>query len=198
MKSAVYRRFRRGRFFYHMAGLGKFKIANIDAKDGTRGDDYGALDHILQFSYVPRPMISAQGIHCCRWNRLNHSVHAPGKLLREVPHQERNIPLAFPQGRNMDRENIQAKEEIGSELLLGYHRFEIAVRRGNQTRIGPKRARTSQSLELSLLQHAEQLGLQFERNFAYFVQENRAAIGHFEAANALGDRSCECASLVSE
>jgi hypothetical protein len=46
-----------------------------------------------------------------------------GKLLREVPHQERNVSLAFPQGRNVNRKNIQPKEEIGPELLLGHHRL---------------------------------------------------------------------------
>src|SRR6266478_843396 len=104
--------------FFWMAGLGKFQISHVDAEGGTRRDNYRALDHILKFSYVPRPMISAQGIHCRRGNSFNHSVHAAGKLLREVPHQERDIPLAFPQGRDVDGKNIQAKEEIGSELLL--------------------------------------------------------------------------------
>src|SRR5260370_24889357 len=163
-----------------------------------RRDDYGALDQVLEFSYVPRPMISGQRIHCRRWNRINRPVHAPGKLLREVPHQERNIPLPFPQGRNVDWKNIQAKEEIGPELLLAHHRFPITVRRGNRTCIRSKRARASQPFEFPLLQDAEQFGLQFERNLSYFVQENRAAIGHFEAPNALRDRSCERAFLVSE
>jgi len=104
-------------------------------------------------------MIPVQGIHCRGWNCLQDFFHASGKLLREVPHQERNIPLTFPQGRNVDGKNVQAKEEIRPELLLAHHRFQIAVRRGNQTRISPKRARASQPLELPLLQHAEQLGL---------------------------------------
>src|SRR5260370_15296372 len=98
----------------------------------------------------------------------------------------------------MNGKYVQAKEEIGSEPLLGDHCFQIAVRRGNQARVCPERPRTSQSLELPLLQHAEQFGLQFKRNFSYFVQENGAAVGHFEAPNALRDRSCECALLVPE
>src|SRR5260370_27280913 len=98
----------------------------------------------------------------------------------------------------MNWKKSQTKEAIFSELLLAPHRFQIAVRRGNQTRIGPKRARASQPFELPLLQHAEQFGLQFERNFSYFVQKNGAAIGYFEASNPLRDRSCECAFLVSE
>src|SRR5258708_19979659 len=78
-------------------------------------------------------MISGQGIHCRGRNRFNGSAHAAGKLLREVPHQERNVPLAFSQGRHLDRKNIQAKEEIGSELLLAYHLFQISVPPGHQT-----------------------------------------------------------------
>src|SRR6266481_4057829 len=98
----------------------------------------------------------------------------------------------------MHGKDIQAKEEIRSELLLAHHRFEIAVRRGNQTRIGSKRARTAQPLELPLLQHAEQFGLQFERNLSDLVQKDRAAIGHFETADALRDCSSECTLFVSE
>src|SRR5229473_4960624 len=184
--------------FFRMTDLGKSQISHIDTKGRTRRDNYRALDHILEFSYVSRPMISAQRVHCRRRNRIHDLFHASRKLLREVPHQERNISLAFPQGWNVDGKNIQTKEEIGPELLLAYHRFEIAVRRSNQTRVGPKRARASQPLELPLLQHAEQFGLQFKRNFSDFVQENRTAVGHFEAANALRDRSRECALLVSE
>src|SRR5260221_12520575 len=106
--------------------------------------------------------------------------------------------MAFAQGRNVNRKNIHAKKEIGSELLLAHHRFQIAVRRGNQTCIRRKRPRASQPLELRFWQRAEQFGLQFERNLSYFVQKNRAAIGHFETANALRDRSRKCAFLVSK
>src|SRR5258708_28254711 len=109
--------------FCHVKVLRRFTIAIVNTWDGSRRDNYGALDYILKFSYVPRPMISAQGIHCCGWNRLHDLFHASGKLLREVPHEQRNIPLAFPQGWDVNGEYIQAKEEIGSELLLGDHCF---------------------------------------------------------------------------
>src|SRR5258708_6223843 len=48
--------------FFRMAGVGEFQISHVDAQGGTRRDDYRALYHILKFSYVPRPMVSAQGI----------------------------------------------------------------------------------------------------------------------------------------
>ena len=56
-------RFQRSGFFYRGAGLGKFQISHIDAQRRTRRDYVGTLDHVLEFSYVPRPMVPAQCIH---------------------------------------------------------------------------------------------------------------------------------------
>src|SRR5258706_7726203 len=83
-------------------------------------------------------------------------------------------------------------------MQIVHYLIECKVRCGMQTRVCPKRARASQPLELPLLQHTEQFGLQFERNFSYFVQKNRAAISHLESPNPLRDRSRERAFLVSE
>ena len=63
MKRPVCRGFRRFGRFQWMADPGKFQISHIDAQRRTRRDNYGALDHVLEFSYVPRPMVSAQCIH---------------------------------------------------------------------------------------------------------------------------------------
>ncbi len=49
--------------FFRMTDLGKFQISHIDGQGRASRDNYGALDHILEFSNVSRPMISAQGIH---------------------------------------------------------------------------------------------------------------------------------------
>jgi len=49
--------------FSCMTDFGKFQITHVDTQGRTLRDDYGALDYILEFSDVPRPMIPAQGIH---------------------------------------------------------------------------------------------------------------------------------------
>ena len=40
---------------------------------------------------------------------------------------------------------------------------------------------SSNTLELPLLQHTQKFGLQGERQFTNFIQENGAALSHFEA-----------------
>ena len=53
-------------------------------------------------------------------------------------------------------------------------------------------------MEAPLLRHAEQLGLQRRGHVGDFIQEDGAAVGHLEAANALRDRAGERALLVAE
>ena len=51
-----------------------------------------------------------------------------------------------------------------------------------------ERARAAEALELVLLQHAQELGLRARAHVADLVEEQRAAVGLLEAADALLDR----------
>src|ERR1039458_7068436 len=59
-------------------------------------------------------------------------------------------------------------------------------------------ARAAQPLELALLQNAQQLGLQLQRDVADFVQKKRALVGQLEAPDLLADGARECALLMAE
>ena len=69
---------------------------------------------------------------------------------------------------------------------------------GNQPDMRVDSAGAAQALKLLLLQHAQQLGLQFQRNVPHLVQEQRSFVGEFEAAQPLGHRASESAALVAE
>src|SRR5882724_12974137 len=56
----------------------------------------------------------------------------------------------------------------------------------------------AQSFKLLLLQNPQQLRLQFERNIADFIQEQRAAIRRFETSDLLRDSSSEGALFMTE
>ena len=59
-------------------------------------------------------------------------------------------------------------------------------------------ARLADALELPLLQHAQQLALQLERDLADLVEKQRAAVGQFEPADAVAQRAGEGALDVAE
>ena len=97
-----------------------------------------------------------------------------------------------------DRKHVQAVVEVAAELLVGDHRDEVAIRRRHQPDVDADRPGAAEPLELLLLQHAQQLRLQLQRNVADLVQEQRAAVRELEATDALRDRAGERALLVPE
>ena len=60
------------------------------------------------------------------------------------------------------------------------------------------RAAAADGLELALLEHAQELDLGLRRQLAHLVEEDRAAVGQLEAADAPLDRAGERALDVAE
>src|SRR5438105_3099616 len=76
--------------------------------------------------------------------------------------------------------------------------FQVAIRSGDHAHVYLHVAHPTDTADQLIFQHAQQLGLQQRRKLADFVQEQRAAVGHFE--QALLHRLCvgEGAALVAE
>src|SRR5262249_20341598 len=77
-------------------------------------------------------------------------------------------------------------------------RFEVAMGCSDHTHVGASRVRRSDSLELALLQHPQQLALHVEWQIANFIEEQGAAVRQFETPYSHTDCACERALLVSE
>jgi len=131
--------------------------------------------------------IAADGI-------VQYPVHAPGKLLREVSHRT-DISVAFSQGRHVDRK-ISSEEEIGSEPLLAYHRFQISVLAAIKRCHPVRSVREFPAARIPLLQHASSLSA-IQEELLLFRPENGASIATSKRPH--GARcSCECAFFMSE
>src|SRR6516225_10657845 len=68
----------------------------------------------------------------------------------------------------------------------------------NHAYIDAMRPATPHTLELLLLKHPEQLGLQSQRHISDFVQEQSSTISHFKAANFLCKGPGKRAFFVAE
>jgi hypothetical protein len=69
---------------------------------------------------------------------------------------------------------------------------------GDDAHVHLQGAAAAQPLELLLLQHAQELGLEFGRDVAHLVEEEGAEVRHLEAARPLRDGAGEGAALVAE
>ena len=78
------------------------------------------------------------------------------------------------------------------------HVREIAVRRRHYANVDLDGAGTSQSLKFLFLEDPQQFRLQFERNISDFIEEKRALMRQFEAADLPRNRPGECAFLMAE
>ena len=169
-----------------------------DRQNRAWRENRGAFQHVLQFADIPRPWIPDKRVHRFRRDHVDVFTETAAELSHVVANQQRNILGALAQRGYADRKHVEAVIEVGAEFVLPDHLFEITVRRRDQSGIAVQRASRPETLKLVLLQHAEQLRLQFERQLADFVQEYRPLVGEFETAHAARNRTGESTPLVSE
>ena len=85
----------------------------------------------------------------------------------------------------------QSVEEIPPEPTGVDFKFQIAIRRANETRIDRERGGFPDGRKSLLLNDAEEFGLQGGGQFADFVKERGTAIGLAEEANLVLDGAGE-------
>ena len=78
------------------------------------------------------------------------------------------------------------------------HARQIAVRGGDDSHVDVDRLRAADPLDKAVLQHPQEADLRFERQFADFVQKQRAHVGPLEPALASLGRAGETAPFVAE
>ena len=103
-------------------------------------------------------------------------------LADEVLRQQPEIVLPIAQRRQRERDDVEAVEEILAERAGLDRGLEVAVGRRDQPEVDAYRPRAADALELALLQRAQQLRLQRERQLADLVEEQRAAVGQLQLA----------------
>jgi len=77
--------------------------------------------------------------------------------------------------RHGDRKDIQPVPQIFPESAFGDLLLQIAIGGGDDADIDFDRAGAAHALELAILDHAQQLRLQFQRQFADFIQKEGGA-----------------------
>ena len=101
-------------------------------------------------------------------------------------------------GGQMDAHDVDAVVQVVAEPPLGDVGLEVARRRGDDAHVHRARRVVADAAHLALLQRAQQLHLQRQRQLADLVEEERAAVGLLEQSLPLGGRAGERALRVAE
>jgi hypothetical protein len=112
--------------------------------------------------------------------------------------QFENVLAPIAQRRQRDLEHTQPVVQVLAELTALHRAVEIAVGRRDQPDIHLDQARAAEAHELTLLEHAQQLGLDGQCHLADFVEEQHAPVGLFDAAWLGGDGASKCPAFVAE
>ncbi len=112
--------------------------------------------------------------------------------------QRRDVFAALAQRREVNFDRVEAEEEVCAEAAVGDFFVEVGVGRGDDADVDPAGFRGADALHLAGLEHAQELGLLAQGDVGDFVEEEGAAFGEFEAADAVGARVSECAFDVAE
>src|SRR5262249_40988982 len=114
----------------------------------------------------------------------NLAAFSGGEPLEEVSDQARNVLASFAQRRQCDLDHAEAVIQVLPKLpcrdLLGKPR----VRRGEHANVDRNPPAAAHSLDLALLEDAQQLRLQGQGHIADLVEKNRSALSALKTPGA--------------
>ena len=143
-------------------------------------------------------MVGDEPFHGLGADRLDAPADARHALADEEPDEKRNVASALAQRWQLDREDVETIVEILAELAVAYRLAQIAVGGGDDAHVGLDGLVAPDALELVLLQDAQDLDLCLLGHLPDLVEEDGAAVGQLESADAALHRARERASLVAE
>jgi hypothetical protein len=140
------------------------------------------LKQVAQFTHVARPGHALEQAHRVLGQLLDRRAVRFADRLQQVIHQRRQVRGALTQRRQPDRHHRQPVVQVDAELAALHRRLEVVAGGRDHPHVHLDHPVRAHRLELLLLQHPQQLGLQRQRHVADLVEQQRAAIGELELA----------------
>src|SRR4029453_11987780 len=98
----------------------------------------------------------------------------------EVIDELEQVLFSLAQGRNVERDHLQAIEEVGAETPFLDFLLQVTVGGANDAYADMDVRSAAQAAELHALEDAQELHLNSEAHLADLVQEQRSAVGEFQ------------------
>src|SRR4051812_22426717 len=115
-----------------------------------------------------------------------------------MPRQKRDVLCPLLEAGNLNGEYIEPIVEIFAKAAGRHLLLQVTICRADDTHIGESRAVFPHSLVTFLLQDAEKLALQIQRDLADLIEKDRPSLRHLETAGAVFDGPGKSAARVTE
>jgi hypothetical protein len=160
--------------------------------------DHRPFDHVLEFTDVPGPVVGRQRLNCLHRDLGDVAPLLSVQLLSEVLHEQWNVAAPVAQRRDSDGKDHKSEIEVIPESARCHLLPKASVCGRDQADICFPGLRPPHPVELTLLQHPQKLGLNFQWEFTDLIQEEYSALGQFEPSLAAAFGTRERSFLVAE
>src|SRR5262249_55036001 len=129
------------------------------------------LDQILELPHVPWKSMTGQTVNHRRRNRESLPPIELGVSFHKVVGEQRDLADTFAQGRYEHVNHIEAIVKILTEPSFGDSPLEVLVGCREHSDVDIQSRLATDSRELPILKHVQQLGLQRRMEIADLIQE---------------------------
>ena len=112
--------------------------------------------------------------------------------------EQRDVLAPLAQRRQLDADDREPLEQVAAEAALPDRLLEVDVGRGNQAGVRAQCLGPADAVELLVLEHAQELGLDRRRQITDLVEEHGPLVGQFELPRLVAVSPREAALYVSE
>ena len=153
---------------------------------------------VFQLADIAAPVAVLQ--QPCRFftQRERRHLIAIAEIHGELPEEQGNVLFALAQSGNAYLYGVETVVEILAETAVFASLAHVEVGCCDDAYIGLTHGTRTHTQELARLEHTQQAHLRLERQFTYFVEEERTSVGNLEIAFVLRLRVGESAFLMSE
>ena len=127
-----------------------------------------------------------QGLLCFGCQRIHTAVVAFGISLHETFSQRQNLVLALAQRWKLQVHRVDAIVQVLAESAVLYHLWNVAVGSTDKTDINRYLFGIADTHDSTILQHAQEFGLQVQWDIANLIEEECAAVGLLELTHMVG------------
>ena len=168
------------------------------AQHAVRTHHDRALDQVAELAHVAGPVVALERRQRLGGHLADRPSEARALAAREVLDEERDVLATLAQRRQPDRDDVQAVVEVLAEATRPHLGEQVAIARRHEAHVDDAHLRAAEPLHLALLDGAQELRLDAERQRVDVVEKERPAVGELEAAEASRRRAREGALLVAE
>ena len=156
-----------------------------------------AVNQVGQLAHIARPRIGLQRVGKV-WRKSDGLFASGGVLLGKKAQQQRHVGGALAQRRRVQGQHVEAVVQVFAKAASGNLGLQVAMGGSNHTHVHGHGLGAAHRVHHALLQHAQQLDLQLQRQVANLVQKDGAVLCQLKAAYPVGHGAGKRALAVAK